>query len=202
MRIGVLSNSGERFGDNRRLMSEIDALGHEAVLINYQRTASAVIESGRYLFSVNGGGRLSPIEIDAVIPRIGRFTDSGLLALSALTLGKGIPTTGTPEALAIAKTKPLAQLHLDAAGISTPYSVVPNLNAPTKPDPMLKLIEPDPHKPIVIKKNVGSHGSGVGIAAARRYSKSIMSGFGPRIHIQEYLENPENDEEHSDIRLI
>lgn len=206
MRIGIMSASvhGEDLRENRRLVEEIAALGHEASVINYRRTAVAITEAGRLVLSFDDRGREEPVEVDAVIPRIGRYVESGTLVLRAL-ISNGVYSTASPDAVMLAKDKMTAQIALDAAGIPTPYSVAPSGRTPDNPIGMLRLVEPDPKKPTVIKTTRGSHGRGVSLAESRRSAKSQVQSLASSnvsYLVQEFAEAPEVENLHSDIRLI
>lgn len=86
MRIGIMSASvrGQDLHENQRLAEEIKDCGAEPVIINYRRTAVGITEAGRFLYDFDAEGNLSAVEVDAVIPRIGKYVVSGVLALGAL----------------------------------------------------------------------------------------------------------------------
>jgi glutathione synthase/RimK-type ligase-like ATP-grasp enzyme len=131
LRIGIMSAStkGPELRENNRLLEEIGESGHEGSIINYRNTVVGITESGRMLYDVDDKGRLCPIEVDAVIPRIGKFVESGAKALRALR-SKNVYSTASPEAVEAAKDKLTTQIILDAAGVPTPYCMSPTGNTP------------------------------------------------------------------------
>lgn len=205
MKIGILSlprPNGKPLHETARISREIEELGHDPVPINYRRTAIGITETGRQLYQYNPAGiEMWPIEIDAVIPRIGRFTKEGVLALSALELAS-IPSTTTSNAVRIAKDKIETQMILDKAGIPTPRSIIPVGKLPEKSDIFLKAIQSNHRGPVIIKSAAGSHGKGVTIAESRRSGRSIIDSLpeGPFM-VQEFIEPSEN-QRHDDIRLV
>lgn len=207
MKIGILSIPSSRGGELRetkRLVSEIEAANHEAVVINYRKTAVSITERGRFLHTFGKEGKkLLPVEVDSVIPRIGAYPEAGRIALAFLMLN-GVPSTSNPEAIEKAKDKVITQLILDKEGIPTPYSISPLGRLPEKPDILLKHIETDSKKPIIIKTRNGSHGKGVILATNRPSARSVVDSMDTDkgFLVQEFIEAPEKEHRHSDIRLV
>jgi len=206
MHIGIMSASlkGARLHENRRLIEEIEELGHQAQIINYRQTAVAVTENGRAVYGYDKNDDPQPIEVDAVIPRIGRFVESGAMVLRLLTLN-GVFSTATPEAVLKAKNKMVTHMILDQAGIPTPYTISPTGVKPTNPKPTLKLIQPEAKAPTILKTNTGSHGHGVILTESRRSAVSqvqaLQANSIPYL-IQEFAETAEETTLASDLRLI
>src|SRR5207248_3281685 len=141
------SVKGAELRENNRLLEEISELGHEGSIINYRNTAVGITEEGRMLYQFDERGRMKPIEVEAVIPRIGKFVESGAKALRALA-SKNVYSTVSAEAVESAKDKLTTQIILDAAGIPTPYCLSPTGNSPDNPTEMLNIIEPDVKRPV------------------------------------------------------
>lgn len=211
MRIGILSASlkGERLYENQRLMEEISAYNvggpHEPVLINYRQCAVAVTQEGRRLYQYDSEDKPHIVEVDAVIPRIGKFVEAGTLVLKQL-YSKGLYTTATPEAVVNAKDKASTAILLDSVGLPIPYTLaVTGIRPKEKPLETLKLIEPEPRRAVILKKNRGSHGTGVALAESRRSAisqfQAMQSDGPPNFVVQEFLDAPDNDFA-KDIRVI
>jgi ribosomal protein S6--L-glutamate ligase len=210
MRIGILSSetSVEDIQENARLYEEILEAGHEPQIINYRETAVAVTEAGRFLYRFDDTGEANPVEIDAVIPRINEVDvlsiSLGMLALDLL-ISNGIYSTASPAAIDLAKNKMRSQIVMDSAGIATPYSAAPTGLAVAHPRSILKLIEPDSTRPVVLKTITGTHGKGVVLGDSRRSARSIIEGFSSNnvpIIAQQFVDTPERLDAHVDIRLI
>jgi len=206
MRIGILSAStkGADLHENKRLSEEIENLGHEPEVINYRRTSVAVTGEGRILYGYDEQDNPYPIEVDAVIPRVGKYVEAGAMALRLLT-SKNIYSTAEPISIERAKSKMLTHIMLDSNGIPTPHSIHPTGTRPEKPRETLRLIEKDPTKPVILKTNRGSHGNGVVLAESRRSAISQAQAFQSNninYLIQEFAEAPESNSLASDIRLI
>jgi ribosomal protein S6--L-glutamate ligase len=206
MRIGIMSASveGKSLRENRRLMEEIEELNHEPVLINYRKAAVGISVEGRSLYQYDADDIPVPVDVDAVIPRIGKYVESGRAVLTLL-MSQGVYSTASPEAVVNAKDKINTLTILDSRGIPVPYSVAPTGIKPKDPTATLKVIQPEYKEPIIIKTIRGSHGEGVVLAESRRSAKSQAQAFqAHRIGylIQEFVEAPEKDSLASDVRLF
>jgi ribosomal protein S6--L-glutamate ligase len=178
MRIGILSAStkGADLHENIRLSEEITDLGHEPEIINYRQTAVAVTEEGRFLYRFDENDLPKPVEVDAVIPRVGEFVEAGAMALRLLT-SKNIYSTADPSSIERAKSKMATHIWLDSNGVPTPYSIHPTGIKPENPRPTLRLLETDPKQPVILKTDRGSHGNGVVLAESRRSAISQAQAF-------------------------
>jgi ribosomal protein S6--L-glutamate ligase len=67
---------------------------------------------------------------------------------------------------------------------------------------MINMVEPDRRHPVIIKRLRGSHGVGVQIAESRRSTKTAVDNMNVPFMVQEFAEDPEAENLHSDIRLI
>lgn len=205
MNIGILSikkATGGELPETIRLHEEIQQLGHESVLLNYRRMPIGILEEGRTFYRVDQSGKkLMGVEVDSIIPRIGKYTSEGVLALRALEY-RGIPATASAEAVRVSKDKIESQLLLDRAGIPTPHSVMIPGRIPDDPRELLKLVEPNWRRPVIIKTAAGSHGKGVVKAESRTSARSFLDAYesGP-VLIQEFIE-PVRDGYHDDVRMI
>jgi ribosomal protein S6--L-glutamate ligase len=210
MRIGILSAElgTEDLDENRRLYEEIIQAGHEPISINYRNTAVAVTEAGRLLYDFDDDGEAQMVSVDAVIPRINEVDVTaislGMLALDLL-ISHGAYATASPASIELAKNKMRSQIMLDAAGIPTPYAVAPTGISVIHPKSILRLVEPDSKRPVVLKTITGTHGKGVVLGDSRRSARSIIEGFTTNnvpVIAQEFVDTPERLDAHVDIRII
>jgi ribosomal protein S6--L-glutamate ligase len=206
MRVGIMSAStkGAELRENERLLEEIAELGHEGAIINYRRTAVAVTEEGRFVYQYDDNDRRTPVEVDAVIPRIGKYVEAGSMVLQ-LMVSNGVYSTASPEAVRIAKNKMATHIVLDMNGVPTPYCISPTGTRPDNPYETLKVLQPDARQPVIIKTTLGSHGRGVILAESRRSAKSQAQALqASRVNylMQEFAEAPEATNLASDIRLV
>lgn len=200
--LGIKKPNGALLPEAKRLMEEIEKQGHEPVFINYRRLAVSITQEGRSIIEYDStGNTLNEVQVDAIIPRIGRFHDVGILAMKAFEAA-GVPLAGS-QAVTVAKNKIATQILLDKAVIPTPYSVCVIGKQPEKSDGFLKMIQPNYRGRVVIKSATGSHGKGVVLADSRSSARSIINSFPDEPYIiQEFIE-PDNDKGyHDDIRII
>lgn len=205
-KIGILSAHTEREKklENKRLIDEITRLGGEATIVNYRRCAVGVLETGRALFQYDDDDVPVLVEVDAVIPRVGKFVESGVWVLQLLT-SQGIYSTAGPEAVATAKSKMSTHIALDAHGVPTLYGIMPTGTKPKDLTETFKLLEPDPTRKLIVKTDRGSHGEGVLPPTARRGAIANAQAYRAnniRYIIQEFAEAPHPEELASDVRII
>jgi ribosomal protein S6--L-glutamate ligase len=205
--IGILSAHTEREKklENKRLIEEITELGGDARIVNYRRCAVGVLETGRALFQYDDDKDVPVlVEVDAVIPRVGKFVESGVWVLQLLT-SQGVYSTASPDAVATAKSKMSTHIALDAHGVPTLYGIMPTGIRPKDPTETFKLLESDPRRKLIVKTDRGSHGEGVlpptprrgAIANAQAYRANNI-----RYIMQEFAEAPNPEELASDVRII
>jgi len=199
MEIGILSSAKKGFRWDARLVEEIEKSGNNARIIDYTKTFIGITEAGRVLYSDQK--RLKPINVDAVIPRIGRLVDMGRAVLLLLE-SQGKYTTTSSEAIPRASNKLMTQILLDQARIPTPYSISPTGKTTKNLRAAFRMIEPDPDKKVIIKNLRGSHGKGVRIGKDLMSAVSIADGNERPYMIQEFIESEEADSLSADIRII
>lgn len=205
-RVGILTlprTSGAELPETKRLKQEIQMAGHEPVAINYRRLAFVVNEAGRGIYQYDKSGtKLDRVDVDVVIPRIGKYTEVGLTALRAFEID-GVATTGKSSSIRLAKDKIETQLLLDHEGVSMPYGAMLGGRVPDCPTRLLREIQPHQKGCVVVKTAAGSHGQGVIRADSRTSARSLLDAMdeGPLI-IQEFIEPTDKDVAHSDIRMI
>lgn len=184
MRIGILSAQlgREDVHENKRLIREIRLKGHRPVIINYRRTVLAIHKNKRILYQPDKKGILRQVRVDAVIPRINEASDKSThlatLALDCLISG-GAYSTASPAAIRLAKNKISSLVALSAAGVPIPRSaaITGTDSFEIDVDKVLKKIEPNSTKRLVVKTNSGTYGKGVMPAESRGDARAIMDGF-------------------------
>lgn len=209
MRIGILSSESdqEATAENNRLVREIRITGHESRIINFQEAVVAITDKGRMLCQFDKGGSLRPIKVHVVIPRINEAEEQainlGTLSLQAL-ISNGAYSMAKPQAIKLAKNKLSSLIALNAAGVPTPRSAAITGTETYPLDKVLKIVEPDSKKRLIVKTNIGTHGRGVMSAKSRGDARAIVEGFLANnipVLVQEFIE-PEVSDTYIDIRLI
>jgi ribosomal protein S6--L-glutamate ligase len=116
-----------------------------------------------------------------------------------------VPATATVDSVKLSRDKLESHIEFYRVGIPTPYSVAPTGRSPEKAKKMFELVEPDKSKKMIIKTATGSLGKGVVLAESRRSAVTQVQAFEARkirYFVQEFLESPEPEYKHSDIRLF
>jgi ribosomal protein S6--L-glutamate ligase len=206
MRIGILNqaNRGPQSHNNARLIAEAKKRGAEAVVIDYRKTVGAIREYGRQLLIADRDGGLQPVEVDVMLPRIGKDFLAGMKAMDILA-SNGIPSTVTARGVGLAKDKFASLVELDKGSIPVPYTIAPTGRTPKNPKPMIELVHTNKTQPIIVKNLNGSKGKGVSILESRRSAVSVVesnASSGTEYLVQEFLRQSDNDERPTDIRII
>ena len=211
MRIGILSAQlgEEDVHENRRLVKEILLMGHKARIINYRR---AVVVSGNgkpVLYQPDRKGTLKKVNVDAVIPRINE-ADSKSINLASLALESliacGVYSTATPSAIRLSKDKIRSTLSMNQAGVKTPRTaaITSARSAELDLDKVLKAVEPNAGRRLIVKTNIGTHGKGVMPANTRGEARAIVEGFLANnipVLLQQFVE-PTKKDRYIDLRFI
>jgi ribosomal protein S6--L-glutamate ligase len=211
MRIGILSAQlgEEDVHENRRLIREALLLGHKAVIINYRKAVVVMAGRKQVLYQPDKKGVLMPVRIDAVIPRINEADSKSItLATTALEtlIAGGAYTTAGPGAIRLSKDKVRSLLAITAAGIPSPRTAaitttdVVDLDL----DKVLKTVEPNINRRLIVKTISGTHGKGVMSANSRAEARAIVEGFLVNripIMLQQFVE-PTKKDQYIDLRFI
>jgi ribosomal protein S6--L-glutamate ligase len=205
MRIGILSAEldSESTEENELLWEEISQAGHKPVILNY-RDGFVDLNRQKFYF-LDKKGRIKPAKVDVVIPRINETDEvsvwTGCLALEAL-IAQGIASIARPEAIQLAKNKARTQFYLEQSGIKTPRTIVPTGVRITNSTELLKLVEPDPDRILIIKNVYGTLGEGTKRLDSRVSAKSVLDDNREPVLIQEFVETPGFPRKFSDIRIV
>ena len=211
MRIGILSAQlgEEDVQENRRLMREILLLGHKAVIINYRKAVIVTAGRKQILYQRDKKGSLKPVRVQAVIPRINEADAKSInLATTALEtlIAGGAYSTASPGAIRLSKDKVRSLLAITAGGVPAPRTAaitsagVVDLDL----DKVLKTVEPNINRRLIIKTIVGTHGKGVMPADSRGEARAIIDGFLANripIMLQQFVE-PTKKDRYVDLRFI
>lgn len=211
MRIGILSAElgREDVHENKRLVREIHRKGHRSSIINYHKTVLAITESRRLLYQPDKHGVLRQIRVDAVIPRINEADEQSMnlatLALESLISG-GAYSTASPASIRLAKNKISSLMALSEAGIPVPRSVAitGTESYQVDIDKVLRKLEPNPAKRLIVKTAIGTHGKGVMSANSRGEARAIVDGFLANnipVLLQQFVE-PTKKGAYIDLRFI
>ena len=211
MRIGILSAQlgEEDVDENRRLMREILLLGHKAVIVNYRKTVVVTAGRKQILYQPDKKGVLKPVRVDAVIPRINEADSKSInLATTALEtlITSGVYSTASPGAIRLSKDKVRSLLAITAAGVPAPRTAAITSAGfvDVNLDNVLKTVEPNINRRLVVKTILGTHGKGVMPANSRGEAFAIIDGFlANRIPIllQQFVE-PTKKDRYVDLRFI
>jgi ribosomal protein S6--L-glutamate ligase len=210
MRIGILSAElgAEDVYENKRLVREIRLKGHRAQIINYRKTVLVTTKNKGVLFHPDGRGVLQPVRLHAVIPRINEADEQSInlaaLALESL-MANGVYSTASPSAIRLSKNK-IASLMVLAGNVPVPRSaaVTGTESYQVDIDIVLKTVEPNPSKRLIIKTNTGTHGRGVMPANTRGEAGAILDGFlahNVPVMIQQFVE-PTRRGRYIDLRFV
>lgn len=211
MRIGILSAQlgQEDVHENKRLMREIMLMGHRPVIINYRRSVVVTTKHKQALYQPDKSGVLKQVRVNAVIPRINEADDkSVILATTALEtlMAAGAYSTADPVAIRLSKDKIRSLLAIMGAGINAPRTaaITSARSAQVDLDKVLKAVEPNANKRLIIKTNMGTHGKGVMSANSRGEARAIVDGFLANnipVLLQQFVE-PTKRNNYIDLRFI
>lgn len=183
MKIVVLSRSIELYS-TQRLIEEIEARGHEAILVDVV-SCNVVMEKGQP--GILYQGELLK-QVDAIIPRIGStITFYGTAIVRQFEMMHTF-TTAESQAIIRSRDKLRSLQILSRAGIGIPRTVFANF---PKDDEVVRLINKVGGTPVVIKLLEGTQGVGVILAETENSAKSIIeafSGLQTNILIQEFIQ--------------
>jgi ribosomal protein S6--L-glutamate ligase len=211
MRIGILSAQlgREDVHENKRLVREIRLMGHRPVIINYRRSVVVTTKGKQALYQPDRQGVLKQVKVNAVIPRINEADDKSVTlattALETLMTG-GAYSTANPIAIRLSKDKIRSLLAIMGAGINAPRTAAITSARATELDldKVLKAVEANAGKRIIIKTNVGTLGKGVMSANTRGEARAIMDGFLANnipILLQQFVE-PTKKNQYVDLRFM
>jgi ribosomal protein S6--L-glutamate ligase len=210
MRIGILSAElgQEDVHENKRLSLEVRLRGHSPKIINYRKTVIVTTKNKRELFQPDRKGVLQRVKVNAVIPRINEADEQSInLATMALDvlIKSGVYSTATPEAIRLAKNKTASLMYLADANIPIPRSAaITGTDTYVDIDKVLKIVEPNSDKRLVVKTNIGTHGKGVMSANSRGEARAIVDGFLANnipVMLQQFME-PTRKDRYEDLRFI
>lgn len=211
MRIGILSArlGQEDVHENRRLVKEILLLGHKPVVINYRKAVVVTTKNKQALYQPDKKGVLKQVKVNAVIPRINEADAKSVIlattALEALMTG-GAYSTSDPVAIRLSKDKIRSLLAIMGAGVNAPRTAAITSAGASELDldKVLKTVEPNANKRLIIKTNIGTLGKGVMSANSRGEARAIMDGFLANnipILLQQFVE-PTKKNRYVDLRFI
>ncbi len=211
MRIGILSAQlgEEDIHENRRLVKEILLMGHKAQIINYRRSVVVATKNKNLLYQPDKKGVLKPVRVNAVIPRINE-ADSKSISLATLALesliASGVYSTASPTAIRLSKDKIHSLLAISGANITIPRTAAITSAKTTELDldKVLKAVEPNTKRRLIVKTNLGTHGRGVMSAKNRGEARAIVEGFLANqipVLVQQFIE-PSRKDTYIDLRLV
>jgi len=191
VKICVLSRNSNLYS-TRRLIEAIEAMGHEASVIDYLSCYMNITSS---INDIHTQGKILE-EVDAIIPRIGaKRTFYGTSIVRQYEL-KGVYTINSSISITRSRDK-LRSLQLMAKeNIGMPITGF--AHSPDATDDLIKLVG---GAPLVIKLLEGTQGVGVVLAETKKASQSVIQAFRglqANIIVQEYIKESSGE----DIRCI
>lgn len=190
MRIGILSRRASLFS-TQRLMEAAKERGHEVSVLNFLR-CSMGLEGKRGSILYRG----EPVELDAVIPRIGASVTFYGTAVVRQFQTMNVYTLATAEAIGRSRDKLRSLQLLARAGIGLPVTAFARSTKDT--DSIIDLVG---GAPLIIKLVEGTQGSGVVLAETKKAAQSVIDAFrqlDANILVQEYIKEAKG----SDVRCI
>ncbi len=190
MKIGILSRRASLFS-TQRLTEAAKERGHEVSVLNFLR-CSMGLEGKRGSILYRG----EPVEVDAVIPRIGASVTFYGTAVVRQFQTMGVYTLATAEAIGRSRDKLRSLQLLARAGIGLPVTAFARSTKDT--DSIIDLVG---GAPLIIKLVEGTQGSGVVLAETKKAAQSVIDAFrqlDANILVQEYIKEAKG----SDVRCI
>ncbi len=179
MRIGILSRRPSLYS-TRRLKEAAQERGHEVRVINFLRCIMAV-EQRNPGITYHG----EPLELDAVIPRIGAsVTFYGTAVVRQFEM-MGVFTSAESQAITRSRDKLRALQLLSRAGLGLPVTAFARSVEDTH-----DVIDLVGGAPLIIKLLEGTQGSGVVLAETRKAAESVIDAFrqlDANILVQEFI---------------
>jgi ribosomal protein S6--L-glutamate ligase len=211
MRVGILSAEAndEDIRENKRLVREIRLKGHKAQIINYRKTVLVTTKNRKALYQPNKNGVLQKVRVKAVLPRINEADEQSInlatLALEALVVS-GVYSTVSPSSIRLAKNKIGSLMALVGAGVNIPRSaaITGTESYAADIDKVLKIVEPNQNRRLIVKTNTGTHGKGVMSAGTRGDARAIVDGFLANnipVLVQQFVE-PTKKGHYTDLRFV
>lgn len=190
MRIGILSRRASLFS-TQRLTEAAKERGHEVSVLNFLR-CSMGLEGKRGSILYRG----EPVDVDAVIPRIGASVTFYGTAVVRQFQTMGVYTLVTAEAIGRSRDKLRSLQLLAREGIGLPVTAFARSTKDT--DSIIDLVG---GAPLIIKLVEGTQGSGVVLAETKKAAQSVIDAFrqlDANILVQEYIKEAKG----SDVRCI
>lgn len=190
MRIGILSRRQSLYS-TQRLIEAAKERGHDVSVLNFLR-CSMGLEGKRGSVLYRG----EPVEVDAVIPRIGASVTFYGTAVVRQFQTMGVYTLVTAEAIGRSRDKLRALQLLAREGIGLPVTAFARSTKDT--DSIIDLVG---GAPLIIKLVEGTQGSGVVLAETKKAAQSVIDAFrqlDANILVQEYIKESGG----SDVRCI
>lgn len=196
---------GSRNYANRRIVHELEELGHEAAILSPNRLLPFVNDKKRdriYVASKRDDKpkRIYKKSVSAIIPRIGYDLQFYAKSVEHMNNNIGIPTTATADGLLAAQDKIRTIQLLSQAGIKTPKTFA------IKEVHNLKwVVEKLGGFPIVAKLIFGSRGVGVFILTEALSASTGLDAFSSQGHallLQQFIETAKKDKNKCDYRAV
>lgn len=207
MKAAILTgNDSDALYENPLLAGEFDKLGWETEFIDYQQ--ASVLDSDTLMgVQIVSAGVLHYSLPDVIIPRVNEPDPESFARARrflAVFEALGIPSTISSSSLDICKDKMTTHDALVAAGVPTPRTAKPTTVDASEIVQLLEFVEPNPSRPVVIKKVHGTKGIGVARAGSRKSALpfvQMLIDSEVQILVQQYIETKRNGS-YRDIRHV
>lgn len=191
MKLAILSKS-EKIHSTKRLQDAAIALGHEVMIIDYQKCYMNITSSNP---TIHYKGEAIN-DIDAIIPRIGAKRTFYGAAVVRQFETMGVYTINPSIAITRARNKLRAQQLMAMKGVDMPIT-----GFASSPESIQDLINLVGGPPLIIKLLEGTQGVGVVLAETPKAAESVVQtlfGLNANIIIQEYIKESKG----ADIRCF
>lgn len=190
LRIGILSRKASLYSTTR-LREAAEKRGHDVSVVDFLRCSMSLDgKVGSVLF------RGEPIDVDAVIPRIGASVTFYGTAVVRQFETMGVYTLSGSEAIGRSRDKLAAHQILSRQGLGLPVTAFARSVKDTN-----SVIDMVGGAPLVIKLHEGTQGNGVVLAETRKAAESVIDAFrqlDANILVQEFVKEAGG----SDVRCI
>jgi ribosomal protein S6--L-glutamate ligase len=192
MKIAILSRNPNLYS-TKRLFQEIQAAGHEAIIVNHSLCDLIIEQDGPSI--IYKGEKL--IGVDAIIPRIGAsVTFYGTAVVRQFELMGGFSAVNS-QAIVRSRDKLRSLQILSKAGLGMPKTAFTNFSKGGEK----QLVEHVGGAPLIIKLLEGTQGLGVVLAETKKAGQSVIEAFHglkARIIVQEFIKEAKG----ADIRAF
>ena len=190
---------------NRRILHELQQMGHEAEILDPSRLLPYVTDTKNDRIYVTTSNSEEPRRIykktvSCIIPRVGSGLSFYAKSVEHINLNIGVPSTATANGLLTAQDKVRTIQVLSRKGIKTPRTF-----AAKNAQNLTWIVKQLGGFPVVAKLLFGSQGVGVFILTESLSAKTGLDAFTSQGHpllIQQFIETAKRNENKHDFRAV